>query len=80
MTALGLVVAQFYEELAAEMELEARDRIEGRDATVAETVHVPGVYDAPLAAAVDSAFPGHRLAGRTRVRYFTVVPWREARR
>jgi len=50
MTALGLVVAQFYEELAAEMELEARDRIEGRDATVAETVHVPGVYDAPLAA------------------------------
>ncbi|MFD1644730.1 6,7-dimethyl-8-ribityllumazine synthase [Haloarchaeobius litoreus] len=50
MTALGLVVAQFYEELAAEIEAEARTLIEDRDAEVAETVHVPGVYDAPLAA------------------------------
>lgn len=50
MTALGLVVAQFYEELAAEIEAEARQNVEDRDGHVAETVPVPGVYDAPLAA------------------------------
>ena len=50
MTALGLVVAQFYEELAAEMEAEARETVEQQDAHVADTVHVPGVYDTPLAA------------------------------
>lgn len=50
MCQLGLVVAEFYGELAAEMEAQARENAARRDATVAETVRVPGVYDAPLAA------------------------------
>lgn len=50
MVVLGLVVAQFYEDIAAELESRARERAEALDATVAETVRVPGVYDATLAA------------------------------
>ncbi|QLH81563.1 6,7-dimethyl-8-ribityllumazine synthase [Halosimplex pelagicum] len=50
MVTLGLVVAEFYEELAAEMAEQARTNADRRDATVAERVAVPGVYDAPLAA------------------------------
>ncbi|QLH77090.1 6,7-dimethyl-8-ribityllumazine synthase [Halosimplex rubrum] len=49
MVSLGLVVAEFYEGLAAEMEERARTNADRRDATVAERVAVPGVYDAPLA-------------------------------
>jgi 6,7-dimethyl-8-ribityllumazine synthase len=50
MVTLGLVVAEFYENLAAEMEAQARTNADRRDATVGERVAVPGVYDAPLAA------------------------------
>jgi len=57
MVALGLVVAEFYEDFATEMEARARTNADRRDATVAERVAVPGVYDAPLAA--------DRLARRT---------------
>jgi len=49
-TTLGLVVATFYEELVAEMAELGREAAVDRGATVAETVRVPGVYDAPLAA------------------------------
>lgn len=50
MVELGLVVAQFYEELAAAMEEHAEARIAGRDAEIAETVYLQGVYDTPLGA------------------------------
>jgi 6,7-dimethyl-8-ribityllumazine synthase len=50
MVAIGLVVAEFYEDLAAEMEVQARTNADRRDAEIAEQVAVPGVYDAPLAA------------------------------
>jgi len=50
MPAIALVVAQFYEDLAAAMAAAARERAAGADAAVVETVPVPGVYDAPLAA------------------------------
>jgi 6,7-dimethyl-8-ribityllumazine synthase len=50
MTGLGLVIARFYEELAAAIETEARERVRASDAEHVETVSVPGVYDAPLAA------------------------------
>jgi 6,7-dimethyl-8-ribityllumazine synthase len=50
MVTLGLVVAQFNRAVTEEMEASAREAAAERDATVAETVSVPGVYDAPLAA------------------------------
>ena len=50
MTSLGLVVAEFNASVTEEMESVARDAAAEADATVAETVHIPGVYDAPLAA------------------------------
>jgi 6,7-dimethyl-8-ribityllumazine synthase len=50
MSSLALVVAQFYEDLAAAMAAEARERADERGAEVVEAVPVPGVYDAPLAA------------------------------
>jgi 6,7-dimethyl-8-ribityllumazine synthase len=50
MTSLGLVVAEFNASVTEEMEAVARDAAAEVDATVAETVHVPGVYDSPLAA------------------------------
>lgn len=50
MTSLGLVIAQFYEELAASMEDQARKKVAPRDAEVEETVYLHGVYDSPLAA------------------------------
>ena len=49
MTTLALVVAQFYDELADEMEKQAHEYASERDAKVAESVPIPGVYDAPLA-------------------------------
>jgi 6,7-dimethyl-8-ribityllumazine synthase len=50
MPGIALVVAQFYEALAAEMAAAARENAAARDADVVATVPVPGVYDAPLAA------------------------------
>lgn len=50
MHALGLVVAEFYGDLAAEMEARAREITDDLDGEVVERVGVPGVYDAPLAA------------------------------
>ncbi|KTG10062.1 6,7-dimethyl-8-ribityllumazine synthase [Haloprofundus marisrubri] len=50
MVTLGLVAARFNSSVTEEMEASAREAADSRGATVAETVHVPGVYDAPLAA------------------------------
>jgi 6,7-dimethyl-8-ribityllumazine synthase len=50
MTAVALVVAQFYEEIADSMEQAAREALVDSDAAIVETVAVPGVYDTPLAA------------------------------
>lgn len=65
MVTLGLVVAQFNASVTEEMETEAIEAADARDATVAETVHVPGVYDSPLAA--------DRLARRDAVDAVAVV-------
>jgi len=50
MTAVALVVAQFYEEIAESMEQTAHESLAASDAAIVETVSVPGVYDTPLAA------------------------------
>jgi len=50
MTSLGLVVASFHRPITERMEQSARDAAAARGATVVETLHVPGAYDAPLAA------------------------------
>jgi 6,7-dimethyl-8-ribityllumazine synthase len=50
MPTLGLVVAQFYDELAAEMEQHAREAATERGAEISEMIPVPGAYDTPLAA------------------------------
>ena len=52
MVQLGLVVAQFNKErpLTHEMADRARKAARERDATVVETLEVPGSYDTPLAA------------------------------
>ena len=50
MPSLGLVIAQFYDELAAEMERSARGAADDRGAEIGETIPVPGAYDTPLAA------------------------------
>lgn len=50
MPAIALVVAQFYEDLAREMEACARENAADRGAEVVESVPVPGVFDAPIAA------------------------------
>jgi len=50
MVALGLVVARFNAEVTERMESAARGAASDADADVAATVHVPGSYDAPLAA------------------------------
>jgi 6,7-dimethyl-8-ribityllumazine synthase len=50
MTQLGLVVAQFNESVTGPMEERAREAAAARDAEIAETLHVPGSYDTPLAA------------------------------
>lgn len=47
---VALVVAQFYEDIAERMEATARENAADRGAEVVESVTVPGVYDAPLAA------------------------------
>jgi len=52
MVQLGLVVAQYdkHGEVIAAMAEAAREAAADRDATVVETVRVPGSYDTPLAA------------------------------
>ncbi|WP_248516180.1 6,7-dimethyl-8-ribityllumazine synthase [Salinarchaeum laminariae] len=50
MSRLALVVAQFNRSVTEPMEEEAREVAEEAGATVVESVAVPGVYDAPLAA------------------------------
>lgn len=52
MVQLGLVVAQFNKErpLTQEMAHRAHDATGERDATIVETLEVPGSYDTPLAA------------------------------
>jgi 6,7-dimethyl-8-ribityllumazine synthase len=50
MVRLGLVVAQYNASVTEPMAEQARTAATGADAEVAETVAVPGAYDAPLAA------------------------------
>jgi 6,7-dimethyl-8-ribityllumazine synthase len=52
MVRLGLVVAQFNKEspVTERMAERARETVETGDATLAETIEVPGSYDTPLAA------------------------------
>lgn len=52
MVQLGLVVAQFNKAatVTGEMEARARDAAAAADATIVETLEVPGSYDTPLAA------------------------------
>lgn len=50
MVNIGLVVAEFYDDIADEMEERARAATADREATIVETIHVPGAYDTPLAA------------------------------
>ncbi|RQG99611.1 6,7-dimethyl-8-ribityllumazine synthase [Natrarchaeobius oligotrophus] len=50
MTTLGLVVAQFNRPITEQMEEAALEAANAAGAEVRDTVHVPGAYDAPLAA------------------------------
>jgi 6,7-dimethyl-8-ribityllumazine synthase len=52
MVALGLVVAQYdkHGDVVEQMTASAREAAAAADATVVETVTVPGAYDTPLAA------------------------------
>lgn len=50
MVTLGLVVARFNRSVTEQMETAAHDAADELEAEIAETVHVPGAYDAPLAA------------------------------
>ena len=50
MVSLGLVVASFHGPITEQMEEQARSAAADRDASVVETVRVPGAYDTPLAA------------------------------
>ena len=50
MVTLGLVIAEFNRPVTEDMERAAIEAAEASDATVVETVHVPGAYDSPLAA------------------------------
>jgi 6,7-dimethyl-8-ribityllumazine synthase len=65
MVSLGLVVSRFNREVTEQMEEHAREAAADRGAEVVETVHVPGAYDAPLAA--------DRLARREAVDAVAVV-------
>lgn len=46
----GLVIADFYKEIAEAIEDEAMERISDCDVEHIETIHMPGIYDTPLAA------------------------------
>lgn len=50
MVSLGLVVARFNREVTGQMEEQALEAADDLGAEVVETLHVPGSYDAPLAA------------------------------
>jgi len=50
MPTLGLVVAEFNRPITEQMEQDALEAASAAGAEVYQTVHVPGVYDAPLAA------------------------------
>ncbi|WP_458206205.1 6,7-dimethyl-8-ribityllumazine synthase [Haladaptatus sp. NG-SE-30] len=50
MVRLGLVVAEFNAPVTEQMEASAHEAVEERDVEIAETIHVPGAYDTPLAA------------------------------
>jgi 6,7-dimethyl-8-ribityllumazine synthase len=50
MTTLGLVVTEFNASVTEQMAAAAREAADERDATIAETLQIPGVYDSPLAA------------------------------
>ncbi len=50
MTRLGLVVAEFNRSVTEQMEAAARDAAADAGAELVATTHVPGAYDAPLAA------------------------------
>jgi 6,7-dimethyl-8-ribityllumazine synthase len=50
MVSLGLVVASYHGPITEQMTEQARAAASERDASVVETVEVPGVYDTPLAA------------------------------
>ncbi|WP_458185463.1 6,7-dimethyl-8-ribityllumazine synthase [Haladaptatus sp. NG-WS-4] len=50
MVTLGFVVADFNAPITEQMEASAREAAEKREADIAETIHVPGAYDTPLAA------------------------------
>jgi 6,7-dimethyl-8-ribityllumazine synthase len=50
MVNIGLVVARFNASVTERMAAAAREAAAGRDATIVETVEVPGAYDTPLAA------------------------------
>ncbi|MFB6295671.1 MAG: 6,7-dimethyl-8-ribityllumazine synthase [Halobacteriales archaeon] len=65
MVALGLVVSRFNRPITERMEETALQAAEEADATVVETVHVPGTYDAPLSA--------DRLARRSDVEAVAVL-------
>jgi len=65
MTTLGLVVAEFNRPITEQMEQDALEAATAAGADVYETVHVPGAYDAPLAA--------DRLARRDEVDAVAVI-------
>jgi 6,7-dimethyl-8-ribityllumazine synthase len=50
MVNIGLVVARYNRSVTEAMETSAREAARSAGAEVVETVHVPGAYDAPLAA------------------------------
>lgn len=56
MTSLGFVVATYHEPIIDQMETLARERADELDASVTDTIHVPGAYDVVL--------PADRLARR----------------
>lgn len=67
MVRLGLVVAQFSKDapVTSRMEAAARAAADEHDATIVETIEVPGSYDTPLAA--------DRLARRSDIDAVTVL-------
>ena len=65
MVALGLVVSEYNRPITERMEETALRAAEEADATVVETVHVPGTYDTPL--------PADRLARREDVEAVAVL-------
>ncbi|MFB6085796.1 MAG: 6,7-dimethyl-8-ribityllumazine synthase [Halodesulfurarchaeum sp.] len=50
MVVLGLVVAEFNRHITERMEAAARETAEELKAEIGDVTHVPGAYDAPLAA------------------------------